>query len=447
MNLNQTLNGISEKYSALASTARTVKLKGRIDRVVGMVIEALGPAVAIGEKCFIATPGIPDTTPAEVVGFRDNKVLLMPLGELAGIGPGSEVIATGQQFSISVGPGLKGRVLGGFGNPIDGKGPVQFEKGMSTQNPPPLPLLRRRIRDPLPVGIKAVDTLLTIGKGQRVGIFSGSGIGKSILIGMIARNTSADINVIALIGERGREVREFIEKDLGEEGLKKSVVVVVTSDEPALVRLKGAYVATTIAEYFRDQGMDVMFLMDSATRIAHAQREVGLSIGEPPTTKGYPPSVFAMLPRLIERAGQNDKGSITAAYAVLVEADDLSEPIADALRSILDGHIVLSRRLASMNHYPAIDVLESISRLMIDVTPDAHREAAAQMLRLIAAYREAEDLINIGAYAEGSNPLIDLALKMNPRISAFLQQGIQEKTAYSEAVNQMKSIVEEAGSV
>ena len=408
-------------------------------------MEATGPVVTIGEKCTVVTPSINDETIAEVVGFRDNKVLLMPLGELIGVGPGSEVIASGEQFKVHVGQELKGRVLDGFGNPIDGKGPIHFEKKMSTHNKPPRPLTRRRIMEPLATGIKAIDSLLTFGKGQRVGIFSGSGVGKSTLIGMIARNTSAEINVIALIGERGREVREFLEKDLGEEGLRHSVVVVVTSDEPALVRLKGAYVATTIAEYFREKGSDVMFLMDSATRIAQAQREVGLSIGEPPTTKGYPPSVFALLPRLIERTGQSDRGSITAIYAVLVEADDLDEPISDALRSILDGHVVLSRRLASMNHYPAVDVLESISRLMIDVTDNDHQRTAANVLRLISAYREAEDLINIGAYAEGSNPTIDMAIKMNPKLTGFLQQGIYEKAEYSDALQQMNSIMQEAG--
>jgi len=444
MNLNQTLDKISEKYSTITGTSRKVKLKGRIDRVVGLVMESIGPTVTIGEKCYIRTPGIQEKTVAEVVGFRDNKVLLMPLGEVYGVGPGSEVIASGEPFTIQVGPALQGRVLDGFGNPIDGKGPVRFEKKMWTQNTPPRPLQRGRITEPLPTGIKAIDALLTLGKGQRVGIFSGSGIGKSILLGMIARNTSADINVIALIGERGREVREFLEKDLGEEGLKKSVVVVVTSDEAALVRIKGANVATTIAEYFRNQGKDVMFLMDSATRIAQAQREIGLSIGEPPTTKGYPPSVFSMLPRLIERTGKTQTGSITAVYAVLVEADDLSEPISDALRSILDGHIVLSRRLASMNHYPAIDVLESVSRLMIDVTNEGHQEVAANMLRLIAAYREAEDLINIGAYAEGSNPTIDLALKMNNRITSFLQQGIKDRFDYNEILQQLNQIMKES---
>lgn len=440
--VNDLIERISEKYDIIARSARPVKLSGRVDRVIGLIIESIGPLVTVGEKCYIKSPGVAESQVAEVVGFRNNRVLLMPLGELYGIGPGSVVIASGETFTVPVGPELRGRVLDGFGNPIDGKGPVPYVKKVSIRNSPPKPMARTRIKEPLPTGVKPIDALLTLGKGQRVGIFSGTGVGKSVLIGMIARNTSANVNVIALIGERGREVREFLENDLGEEGLKNSVVVVVTSDEPALVRIKGAYVATTIAEYFRSQHLDVMFLMDSATRVAQAQREVGLSIGEPPTTKGYPPSVFAMLPRLIERMGRADKGSITAIYAVLVEADDLNEPVADALRSILDGHIVLSRRLAAMNHYPAIDVLESISRLMIEVTNDEHQEASAGMLRLISAYREAEDLINIGAYVEGSNPTIDLALKMNDQINEFVRQGINEKFDYEESVQELKQIMQ-----
>jgi flagellum-specific ATP synthase len=441
--LNELLEKITKKYSVISDESRVVKLKGRVDKIIGLVIESIGPTVSIGEKCIINTPGFREGRAAEVVGFRENKVLLMPLGDMYGIGPGAEVVACGEQFTMPVGPELQGRVIDGFGNPIDGKGPIIFKKKMSTQNPPPKPMDRVRIDKPMATGIKAIDSLLTMGKGQRVGIFSGSGVGKSILLGMIARNTSAEINVIALIGERGREVREFIEKDLGEEGLKRSVVVAVTSDEPALVRLKGAYVATTIAEYFRESGKDVMFLMDSATRIAQAQREIGLSIGEPPTTKGYPPSVFTLLPKLLERTGTAKQGSITAIYAVLIEADDMNEPIADALRSILDGHIVLTRRLASLNHYPAIDVLESVSRLMIDVTDNDHKDAAGRILGLIASYREAEDLINIGAYAAGSNPKIDLALKMNTTINDFLRQGIEEKFDYQDIIQDLKQILQE----
>ncbi|MCP4728230.1 MAG: flagellar protein export ATPase FliI [bacterium] len=438
------LSDITAKYDRIASSSRKVKLKGKIDRVIGLVIESVGPTVSIGEKCYIRTPGIEEVTTAEVVGFRDKKVLLMPIGELIGIGPGSEVIATGEPLVVPVGPALVGRILDGYGNPIDGKGPILFEKKMSVQNKPPKPLERKLIDKPLSTGIKAIDSLITLGKGQRVGIFAGSGVGKSILIGMIARNTTADVNVIALIGERGREVNEFIQKDLGEEGLKRSVVIVVTSDEAALTRVKGGMVATTIAEYFRDQGKDVMFLMDSATRIAQAQREIGLSIGEPPTTKGYPPSVFAMLPRLIERAGRSKDGSITAVYAVLVEADDMNEPISDAMRSILDGHVALSRKLASMNHYPAIDVLESISRLMKDVVDDQHLDAAARISSLVASYRDAEDLINIGAYSEGSNPDVDIAIRMNRRIKEFLKQGIWDKVDFDEIIQNTVGIAQES---
>ncbi len=442
--MDQILSEITAKYDRIASSSRKVKLKGKIDRVIGLVIESVGPTVSIGEKCYIRTPGIEEVTTAEVVGFRDRKVLLMPVGELIGIGPGSEVIATGEPLVVPVGPGLIGRILDGYGNPIDGKGPIIFEKKMPVQNQPPKPLERKLIDEPLSTGIKAIDSLMTFGKGQRVGIFAGSGVGKSILIGMIARNTSADVNVIALIGERGREVNEFIENDLGEEGLKRSVVIVVTSDEAALTRVKGGMVATTIAEYFRQQKKDVMFLMDSATRIAQAQREIGLSIGEPPTTKGYPPSVFAMLPKLIERAGRSKDGSITAVYAVLVEADDMNEPISDAMRSILDGHVALSRKLASMNHYPAIDVLESISRLMKDVTEEQHRLAAGRILSLIASYRDAEDLISIGAYSEGSNPDVDMAIKMNKRINGFLMQGIWDRFGYDEIVQEILNIAQES---
>jgi len=435
---------IVEKYAAISANTRKVQLKGRIDRVVGLVMESVGPTVTIGEKCYIRTPGVAKLNAAEVVGFRDNKILLMPLGELHGIGPGSEVIASGEPFTVPVGPCLKGRVLDGFGNPIDGKGAIFYEKRIPTQNAPPKPLERTRITKSIATGIKSIDALLTLGKGQRIGIFSGSGIGKSILLGMIARNTSANVTVLALVGERGREVREFIEKDLGEEGLARSVVVAVTSEQPALVRLKGAAVATAIAEYFRDSGEDVMLLLDSATRLAHAQREVGLSIGEPPTTKGYPPSVYTLFPRLMERAGKSVLGSITAIYTVLVEADDLSEPISDMLRSILDGHIVLSRRLASMKHYPAVDVLESVSRSMIDVADKDHFNAAGQMLKLLAVYREAEDLINIGAYAPGSNPMIDLAIKMYPKIMGFFQQAIGERYEFKTTIDALCKIMQEA---
>ncbi|SDF50877.1 type III secretion system ATPase, FliI/YscN, partial [Thermoanaerobacter thermohydrosulfuricus] len=343
-----------------------------------------------------------------------------------GIGAGSKVIATGQTLRINVGNELLGRVLDGLGNPIDGKGPIKFEKSIPINNVPPDPLERKRIREVIPLGIKAIDGLLTCGKGQRIGIFAGSGVGKSTLLGMMARNAKADLNVIALIGERGREVNEFLEKDLGEEGLKKSVVVVATSDTPALIRVKGAMTATAIAEYFRDQGLDVLLMMDSVTRFAMAQREVGLSIGEAPVSRGYTPSVFSVLPKLLERSGCSKKGSITALYTVLVDGDDLNEPIADAVRGILDGHIVLSRKLANKNHYPAIDVLASVSRVINDIITEEHKELIARFKDILATYTEAEDLINIGAYNFGSNPKIDEAIELNEKMNSFLRQRIDE---------------------
>jgi flagellum-specific ATP synthase len=346
-------------------------------------------------------------------------------------------VASGKSFSVPVGKKLLGRVIDGLGRPIDGKGWIEAEEIRSIYNQPPEPLERKRITEALATGIRAIDALLTCGKGQRIGIFAGSGVGKSTLMGMIARNTSADVNVIALIGERGREVRDFIEKELGEGGLSKSVVVVATSDKPPLIRVKSALVAITIAEYFRDQGLDVMFMMDSLTRVAMAQREVGLAIGEPPTTKGYTPSVFALLPKLVERAGTSSKGSITALYTVLVEGDDLSEPIADSARSILDGHIVLSRKLANMGHYPAIDPLESISRLMPDIVSEKHRKSAEEIIDLLATFREAEDLINIGAYVRGSNPKIDKAIQMIDKIREFLKQDVKEKAEFEDSVNRL----------
>lgn len=402
---------------------------GWVEEIIGLVVSSVGPPVAVGEICRISSPegGI---IPAEVVGFRGSRVLLMPLGELEGIAPGYLVTAEREPFRVPVGPGLLGRVLDGLGRPIDEKGPLQADGTRPASGMPPAPLKRQRILEPLATGIRSIDALLTCGKGQRIGIFSGSGVGKSVLLGMIARNTSAQVNVIALVGERGREVREFIEKDLGEEGLKRSIVVAVTSDQPALIRLKGAQVATAIAEDFRDRGLDVMLLMDSITRLALAQREIGLTIGEPPTTRGYTPSVFAMLPRLLERAGAAERGSITGMYAVLVEGDDINEPVADAVRSILDGHIVLSRKLAARNQYPAVDVLESISRLMIDVVDPEHQQAAKLLLEHLAVYRDAEDLINIGAYVEGSNPKIDLAIEKIDEITAFLKQDIVDKGDY-----------------
>lgn len=429
------------KYLSAIYSADTMKLNGRITQIIGLVIESQGPHVNLGELCYIYPRNPGEPIPAEVVGFRENRVLLMPVGEIQGIGPGCEVVSAHRVLKVNVGRQLLGRILDGLGNPIDGKGPLNNNSQYPLTAVPPPPLARRRISEKLGVGVRAIDSLLTLGRGQRVGIMAGSGVGKSTLLGMIARNTEADISVIALIGERGREVREFIERDLGEEGLKRSVVVVATSDQPALVRLKGAMTATAIAEYFRDQGLDVMLMMDSVTRFAMAQREVGLTVGEPPATRGYTPSVFAMLPKLLERSGTGDRGSITGIYTVLVDGDDMNEPIADAVRSILDGHIVLSRNLAAQNHYPAIDILGSVSRVMLEIVESGHVQCAQRLRALLATYREAEDLINIGAYAHGSNPAIDQAIAVIAEIKKFLQQGIDENTPLSETVQHLKNLV------
>ena len=428
-------------YLAAINNTDTMKLNGRITQIIGLVIEAQGPHVNLGELCYIHPRNLGEPIPAEVVGFRENRVLLMPVGEIQGIGPGCEVVSAHRMLKVNVGRQLLGRVLDGLGNPIDGKGPLISNTQYSLNMMPPPPLTRRRISEKLGVGVRAIDGLLTLGRGQRVGIMAGSGVGKSTLLGMIARNTEADISVIALIGERGREVREFIERDLGEDGLNRSVVVVATSDQPALVRLKGAMTATAIAEYFRDQGMDVMLMMDSVTRFAMAQREVGLTVGEPPATRGYTPSVFAMLPKLLERSGTGDKGSITGIYTVLVDGDDMNEPIADAVRSILDGHIVLTRGLAAQNHYPAIDVLASVSRVMMEIVAKEHNQQAQRLRALLATYREAEDLINIGAYAHGSNPAIDQAIAAIGNIKSFLQQDVNENTPMAETVQRLKALV------
>ncbi|SMC65979.1 flagellar protein export ATPase FliI [Sporomusa malonica] len=437
--MSKTFN--SSKYLSAIYSADTMKLNGRITQVIGLVIESQGPNVNLGELCYIHPRNQGEPIPAEVVGFRENRVLLMPVGEMQGIGPGCEVVSAHKTLKVSVGRQLLGRILDGLGNPIDGKGPLISNTQYALTTAPPPPLTRRRITEKLVVGVRAIDSVLTLGRGQRVGIMAGSGVGKSTLLGMIARNTEADISVIALIGERGREVREFIERDLGEEGLKRSVVVVATSDQPALVRIKGAMTATAIAEYFRDQGMDVMLMMDSVTRFAMAQREVGLTIGEPPATRGYTPSVFAMLPKLLERSGTGNRGSITGIYTVLVDGDDMNEPIADAVRSILDGHIVLTRNLAAQNHYPAIDVLASVSRVMLEITEKEHVQCAQQLRTLLATYREAEDLINIGAYAQGSNSNIDKAIAVIGEIKKFLQQDVYENTPVSETVERLKILV------
>lgn len=402
---------------------------GRVKRVVGLVIKATGlEDVALGELCRVTSVQDDNSVLAEVMGFHEDGVLLMPLGELEGVHPGSIVEPYGRSFGVDVGPGLLGRVLNGLGHPMDGKGDVGPTRRVPLQADPPNPLARDRIDTPLQTGVRSIDGLLTLGKGQRVGIFSGSGVGKSTLLGMIARHASADVNVIALLGERGREVREFLESSLGEEGLKRSVVVVATGDESALVRARGALVATAIAEFFRDRGKHVLLMLDSITRVAMAWREIGLAAGEPPTTKGYPPSVFANLPRLLERAGNGPEGGISGIYTVLVEGDDFNEPVADATRSVLDGHVVLSRDLADAGHYPAVDVLESKSRVRDSLIDPEHREAAARVSRVIAAYREKQDLISVGAYQEGSDPDVDAALRLREPIRDFLRQSPDEHT-------------------
>lgn len=429
-----------EKYIDQLDRLELVKVNGRVSEVIGLVIESVGPTSSLGDVCSIKSRDGEEICLSEVVGFRSNRVLSMALGSASSISPGSEIVASGKTFSVGVGMNLLGRVLDGLGKPMDGLGPIDYEEVRSIYSAPPNPLERKRITQPISSGVRSIDSLLTIGKGQRIGIFAGSGVGKSVTLGMIARNSSADVNVIALVGERGREVRDFIEKELGEEGLKKSVLIVATSDQASLIRVKSSLIATTIAEYFRDRGLDVLLMMDSVTRVAMAQREVGLTIGEPPTTKGYTPSVFALLPRLLERAGNARKGSITGMYTVLVEGDDMNEPIADAARSILDGHIVLSRKLASAGHYPAVDVLESVSRVMPDVTTPEHRKAAAVVFDLLAAYREAEDLINIGAYVKGSSQKIDRAVAMIEPIRSFLKQGIDEISMMDDAIGKLMNL-------
>jgi flagellum-specific ATP synthase len=434
-----------QRYRERLQRLDTVKQNGKVAQVIGLVIESVGPNATVGEMCEIhfdrANNWDPERPPvlAEVVGFRENRVLLMPLGVMEGIKPGSEVVATHRTQRIAVGEELLGRMLDGLGRPIDGKGRIDLLNTYPIYANPPNAITRSRITVPLQVGVRAIDGCLTIGKGQRIGIFSGSGVGKSTLLGMIARNTSADVNVIALVGERGREVRDFVEESLGPEGLARSVVIVATSDQPALVRIKAAMSATAIAEYFRDRGADVMLMMDSVTRLATAQREVGLAIGEPPATRGYTPSVFAMLPRLLERSGTSDggTGSITGLYTVLVEGDDMNEPVADAVRGILDGHIVLSRDLAHRGHFPAVDVLQSVSRVMPQVTYPEQRAAATTLREVLATYRSAEDLINIGAYVDGSNPAIDRARSKIEAANAFLMQAPDESVAYVDTLRRL----------
>ena len=431
------------KYQRCVDTACTIQANGKVTNIVGLVIEAQGPVSRLGTICDIYTKGDSHKISAEVLGFKDNKVLMMPLAEIRGIGPGCPIVARQQRAVIPVGSGLLGRVIDGLGKPIDNKGPIPAEREYPIYGTPINPLSRKRISKPLDLGIRAINGLLSVGCGQRLGIFAGSGVGKSVLLGMIARKTAADVNVIALIGERGREVNEFIEKELGKEGLKRSVIVVATSDHLPLIRMRGAFIATAIAEFFRDQGRHVNLMMDSVTRFAMAQREIGLALGEPPTTKGYTPSVFTLLPKLCERAGTSaNRGTITGLYTVLVEGDDTNEPIADALRAILDGHINLTRDLATQNHYPAIDVLGSISRVMDDIINPEQRRYANQLKETLAIYRKAEDLINIGAYVAGSNPKIDFAVKMIEKINRYLKQDIDETTPFDDSVSQLIQLFE-----
>ena len=424
-----------DRFHDCLEACNPIQIYGKVSRVVGFAVESIGPECRIGTVCDIFDKDGGRRFPAEVMGFKDNRVLLMPLEEVQGIGPGSRVVARQAQAYIPVGRQLLGRVLDGIGQPIDGKGPIETTEQYPIYAQPLNPLKRKRISHPLDLGIRALNGLLTIGCGQRIGIFAGSGVGKSVLLGMIAKKTRADVNVIALIGERGRELNDFIDKQLGEEGLQRSVIVVATSDHLPLIRMRGAFIATAVAEYFRDQGLKVNLMMDSVTRFAMAQREIGLALGEPPTTKGYTPSVFTLLPKLMERAGTSaTRGSITGLYTVLVEGDDTNEPIADAIRSILDGHVVLTRELAMQGHYPAIDVPRSISRVMDDIVSEDHRICARKLKSILATYRRAEDLINIGAYAAGSNPDIDHAIQMIAGINAYLRQDVDTTVSLEESV-------------
>jgi flagellum-specific ATP synthase len=429
-------------YIDAVSAIDPLKVYGKVVEITGIIIKATGIRASIGEACRIFLDNN-SSIDAEVVGFRDGKVLLMAVGNLAGIKAGSRVLPVSKKVSVKVSPSLMGRVINDTGDPLDGKGPVRgidYPLFSTTPNP----LKRQRISQPIDLGIRAINGLLTSGKGQRIGIMSGSGVGKSILLGMIARYSEASINVIGLIGERGREVREFIEKDLGEDGLKKSVVVVSTSEQPPLAKVRGALAATAIAEYFRSRGENVLLLMDSLTRVAQAQREIGLATGEPPTSKGYTPSVFALLPKLLERVGTSEKsGSITGIYTVLVEGDDLSEPIADAARAVLDGHIVLSRELATENHYPSIDILQSISRVMPDIVDMRHQEFASKFIEVLATYKKFEDLINLGAYKEGANQKVDYALKRMDRLKTYLKQDISERCDIADSIQDLYLIFEE----
>ncbi len=440
--MNEFTDKILDKYLDIIDYTDPIKLNGKVTDVIGFIIISVGPNVSLGEICAIVDRSGTEICKSEVVGFKEGKVLSIALGEIQNISPSCQIVSTGKSFSIGVGEKLLGRVIDGFGVPIDDKGEIEFSSIRNSYREPPNPLSRKRIDTPLQTGVRTIDGLLTVGKGQRIGIFAGSGVGKSVMLGMIARNTNADVSVIVLVGERGREVKEFIEKDLGEEGLKKSVIIVATSDKPSLARIKAAYIGTTIAEYFRDLGKDVVLMMDSVTRFAHAQREVGITIGEPPTTKGYTPSVFAVLPKLLERAGTSSTGTITGFYTVLVDGDDMNDPIADSVRSILDGHIVLSRKIANKGQYPAIDPLQSVSRVMPDIVPKDHRSRALEFNEILASYNEAEDLINIGAYVKGSNPQIDHALNKIQSLRIFLKQDMTEGAEFNDTIGRLKNLIE-----
>ncbi|MFS0672435.1 flagellar protein export ATPase FliI [Ornithinibacillus sp. 179-J 7C1 HS] len=432
-----------ENYFNAIEEADVYKRYGKVQRVVGIMIESVGPAANIGEVCYIHPNLSNKKKPvlAEVVGFNNENIILMPYNEVSEIGPGCLVESTGKPLTVKIGRSLIGNVIDSLGKPLDDS---ELPKGLSnylTEQSPPNPMSRPTITEPIQVGVKAIDSMLTVGQGQRIGLFAGSGVGKSTLLGMIARNSKADINVIALIGERGREVREFIEKDLGQEGLSKSILVVATSDQPALMRIKGAYTATAIAEYFRDLGLNVNLMMDSVTRVAMAQREIGLATGEPPTTKGYTPSVFSILPKLLERTGTNNNGSITAFYTVLVDGDDMNEPIADTVRGILDGHFVMDRKLAEQGQYPAINILKSISRVMNQIVSNEHQDLAQQARALIAKYEENKDLIQIGAYKRGTDHEIDRAISYYPKLMSFLKQDVFEKLSFEETIDSLKVVL------
>ena len=430
-----------ERLPGELAAVEPYSLTGRVQEMVGLVISSRGPHSAVGGVCQVELPPPQGNILAEVVGFRRQEVLLMPYGEVRGIRPQARVVLTDRQATVPVGNSLLGRVIDGLGQPLDDQGPIAYEKDYPLYSPPLNPCSRQTISQPVDVGIRAINGLLTMGKGQRIGIFAGSGVGKSTLMGMIARHTKSDVSVIGLIGERGREVKDFINKDLGPEGLARSCVVAATSDSPPLVRLRGAYLATAIAEYFRDQGHDVILMLDSITRFSMAGREIGLAVGEPPTARGYTPSVFTQLPRLLERAGTcSGKGSITGIYTVLVEGDDMLEPIADAVRAILDGHIVLSRDLADRGHYPCIDVLGSISRLMPHVATREHLQNREKLVKVAAAYRKAEDLVNINAYVKGTNEDIDYALEKNEAVNRFLRQAIDEPVSLAQAQEELAAI-------